>query len=214
MKSTTDGISLSRKELTALLAFASQEETDKNKWGVHFRIAGEKVFARATNGYACFELEGINDGANDGEWMVARKFLVDGQKELESKQVLRLEFKGASLHEAAVLENDQELGRWQSAKDVAISQVTFPWDGVKLPAANRKIAHCSAISTPYLKLVMLAAKAVDIETAYFYAPKDAGGAFIFTVGHDGKTSGLGSIVPLPVEAGASDDEDDEDEEAA
>lgn len=213
MKSTIDGISLSRKELTALLAFASQNEAEKNMWGVHFRIAGEKCFARASNGYAHLEVEGINDHGDDGEWMVARKFLVDGQKELESKQVLRLEFRGASLHEAAVLENDVELGRWQSAKDVAIPQVSFPWDGVKLPSGNRKIAHCCVISAEYLKLVMLAAKAVGVPTFYLYAPKEQDGDVTFTVGHDQQTSGIGVIKPLPAKAKGEEDEDD-DEEAA
>jgi hypothetical protein len=216
MKSTSNGISLSRKELTALLAFASQNEAEKNMWGVHFRVEGEKVFARASNGYAHLELEGLNEAGPDGEWLVARKFLVDGQKELESKQVLRLEFRGASLHEAAVLENDVELGRWQSAKDVAISQVSFPWDGVKLPSSSRKIAHCCAISAPYLKLVMLAAKAVGVEIFYLYGPKDAAGDVTFTVGHEEQTSGIGVIKPLPAKAKGEgdDDEDGDDEEAA
>lgn len=216
MRSTNQGLSLSRKELTALLAFASQNEAEKNMWGVHFRILSDKVFARASNGYAHLELEGINDNHDDGEWMVARKFLVDGQKELESKQVLRLEFRGASLHEAAVLENDIELGRWQSAKDVAISQVSFPWDGVKLPSPSRKISHCCVVSAPYLKLVMLAAKAVGVEPFYFYGPKEQGGDVTFTVGHDQQTSGIGVIKPLPAKAvgEGDDDEDGDDEEAA
>lgn len=213
MKSTKDGLSLSRKELTALLAFAGQEEADKNKWGVQFRTEGDKCFARATNGYAGFELEGINDGLHDGLWMVARKFLVDGQKELESKQVLRLEFKGASLHEGTVLENDAELGRWQSAKDVAITQISFPWDDdFRLPTTSRKIAHCCAVSTPYLKLIIFAAKAVGVELAHFYSPKEKDGELIFTVGDENSTSGMGFIKPLPVAAAES--EDDDDEEAA
>lgn len=216
MKSTTEGLSLSRRELTALLAFASQNEAEKNMWGVHFRVVGEKCVARASNGYAHLELEGVNDRGADGEWMVARKFLVDGQKELEQKQVLRLEFQGASLHEGVVLENDVVLGRWQSAKDVAIPQVSFPWDGVKLPGGSRKIARCCVISAEYLKLVMLAAKAVGVPTFYLYPPKEQAGDVTFTVGHDEQTSGIGVIKPLPAKAvgAGDDDEDGDDEEAA
>lgn len=215
MKSTTEGLSLSRKELTALLAFASQNEAEKNMWGVNLRIIGDKCFARASNGYAYFRLTGINDGFRDGEWMVGRKFLVDGQKELEQKQVFRLEFAGASLHEGVVLENDLVLGRWQSAKDVAIPQVTFPFDDIVEPNASRKIAHCFAGSAPYLKLVQLAAKAVGTDIYYMYGPKLQGGDVIFTVGHDQDTSGIGLLKPLPAkEKGAADDDEDEDDEEA
>lgn len=213
MKSISQGLSLSRKELTALLAFAGQEEADKNKWGAQFRVEDKVCFARATNGYAGFQLEGINDGLPDGVWMVARKFLVDGQKELESKQVLRLAFSGASLHEGIVLENDVELGRWQSRQDVAITQISFPWDDdFRLPNTNRKIAHCCAVSAPYLKLIMLASKAVGVELAHFYSPKEKDGDLIFTVGDEGSTSGMGYLKPLPV-ASAAADEDGDDEEA-
>jgi hypothetical protein len=210
MKSTADGISLSRVELTALLAFASQEEADKNKWGVHFHVKGDSVRARAMNGFASFELTGINLGRSDQEWMVGRKFLVDAQKPLGTKQVLRLEFAGASLHEGTVLENDKKLGMWQSDDDASIRQVSFPWetDELSIPAERRKIAHCSAISTPYLKLVMLAAQAVDVEVAHFYSPAAAAGPMIFTVGHDKDTSGLGLIKPLPVEVVESNENDE------
>jgi hypothetical protein len=218
MLSTPKGIALARVELTALLAFASQNEADKDKWGVHFRVEKEKVFARATNGYASFQLEGINEKRSLGEWMVSRKFLVDGNKELESKQVLRLAFSGKSLHTGTVCENDKELGSWQSAADVAIPQVSFPFEDVVIPAASRTIAHCSALSTPYLKLVMLAAKAVGVEHAYWYAPAEALGPLIFTVGHDKSTSGMGFIKPLPVkekgESGGEPDEDEEDDDVA
>lgn len=217
MKATTEGISLSRVELRALLAFASQEESDKNKWGVFFRVEGDKVLARATNGYASFQLEGVNDGRKNQDWMVGRKFLVDGKKELEGKQVLRLNFKGASLHEATVLENDKDLGSWQSSEDATIRQVAFPWedDEVKLPIERRKIAHCSAISTPYLKLVMLAADAVGVEVAHFYPPDGNLGPMVFTVGDEKQTSGCGMIKPLPAKSDEEDgDEDGDDEEAA
>jgi hypothetical protein len=223
MKATTEGVSCSRAELTALLATASQDSADKNKWGVLFVCDGEKVFARATNGFGFLQFEGISERKKTQTWMVNRKYLVDCQKELEAKQVVLFQFKGASLHEAAVMENDKELGTWTSKEDATIRQVAFPWeyDSVGIPDANRKIAHCATVSAPYLKIVMLAAKAVKKDEVVWYGPESAHGDLTFRVGIDEKTSAIGWIKPLPADQAENDgggdgapELDEEDDEAA
>lgn len=225
MKATQDGISCSRAELTALLATASMDSADKNKWGVLFLTEGDSVFARATNGNAFLELKGKSERkTKHKEWMVCRKYLVDAQKQLEQKQVALLKFDGAALHQAAIMENDKELGAYSVKDDATIRQVSFPWenDNVAIPDPERRIAPRAMASAPYLKLIMLAAKAVGIEDFALHAPEAAEGAIVFSIGEDKETSAVGCIKPLPAKQqetngggdGAPELDDEDDDEAA
>lgn len=210
-----NGISCTSKELRALLAFASKEEAQRDLYGVHFRIEGDKVFARASNGRISFQLQGIHDGKlKDGEWLVGRDFLVDGKKEIEGKQVLSLAFKGASLRDAVVRENGVARLTVQNEADAAISQASFPAieKHTKIPSSRREIAHCMAIGAAYLKPVQYAADAVEVEYIDWYPPKDADSPVVFVVGSDKDTSGIGCVMPMPTEGEEADEDDDEDDE--
>jgi hypothetical protein len=210
MQADKNGIALSRKELRALLEVAAKEQESRDLYGVHFRIEGEKVFARASNGRISLQFEGISDGKlASGEWLVTRKFLVDGKKELEGKQVLTLEFSGKSLHDGVIRENGVALLRVTAESDAAVAQASFPAieKHVKIPSSRREIAHCTAVGSAYLKAVQYAADAVGVEHVDWYPPKDADSPVVFVVGSDKDTSAIGCIMPVPTDAADADDED-------
>jgi len=157
----------------------------------------------------------MSDGAlKDGEWFVDQKFLIDGRKELEGKQVLRLNFSGASLHEATVEENGVKRLSITSETDMAVSQCSFPKveKTLKVPSARRDKTHCVALAAGYLKAIELAAAAVEEELVDVFPPAAADGLVIFRAGHDKQTSCIGGILPGVSEASVGGDEDDQEDD--
>jgi hypothetical protein len=215
MLADKNGISLSRKELRALLEVAAKEQESRDLYGVHFRVEDKKVFARASNGRIAIQFEGISDGKlQDGEWLVTRKFLVDGKKELEGKQVLSLEFSGKSLHDGVVRENGVALLHVTAESDASVSQASFPAieKHAKIPSSRREIAPCTAVGAAYLKAVQYAADAVGVEHVDWYPAKDADSPVVFVVGSKKDTSAVGAIMPVPTEGEDGDDDEEESEE--
>lgn len=216
MEANKNGIALTKAELRALREFASKEITDRDRFGVQFEIDGERVYARATNSRICIQFDGISDGKHpDGEWFVEMKFLIDGRKELEGKQVLRLDFKGASLHDAFVEENGVRRGSWSSETDAAVAQSSFPQfsKSLKIPSKSREIVHCMALAPAYMKAVGLAAEAVDEELVEFFPPSTPDGVVVFRAGTEKSTSVIGGIkANVTAEAVKEDDDEEEDDE--
>jgi hypothetical protein len=219
MHCNENGISLSRLELTALLDIASKEPSDRNRYGVLFRVDGDRCYARATNGEAMsVEAVGDSDAQHSaGEWFVHRDLLVNGKKLVTGKQVLRLQFSGASLNTVRVEENGVEISELHWPTDAAVAQASFPTidDSIKLPASNRKMARCAAANTAYLVCIDKVAKAAGVEFADLYPPKDKEGALVFRAGDDGErdTIWTGSIRPVPSNASSKAEEEPDDEAA-
>lgn len=205
MQANAEGLTLNKAELRALLAIASKEETDRDRYGVMFKVENEKCFARASNGRMCVEAHGdaLNEVQQEnGEWFVHREFLIAAKKLLTGKRVARLEFRGASLHDAAVLENGKEIERLQWEKDAAIAQVEFPnvEKEVKLPPKSRSIAICYAVGAEYLSQLQKIADAADVEFVDTYPPKDADAAVVFRAGAESATIWTGCILPVSSQA--------------
>lgn len=214
MNANENGIALTKAELRALREFASKEPTDRERFGVKFIASGDRCFARATNSRICLELDGESDGTLEGEWFVDQKFLIDGRKLLEGKQVLRLKFSGASLHEACVEENGVERETLGAQQDAAIAQITFPpiEKTLKLPSARRDRAHCFALAEGYLHALRLAAAAVEEEFVELFPPESADVLMVFRAGTERKTSLKGGILPGVTEESTRDGDEDEDDE--
>lgn len=212
MKSNENGIALTGAELGALLKVASKEKNDRDKAAVLFIAKGDRCYARATNGQIAVEVDGDGDGDLDGEWLVTRDFLEEAKKLVAGvKQIARLMFHGASLHEARIEENGLEVGSFHSPNDAAVAQHSFPNidQSVKLPGGTRKkIAHCASIGIAYLSTIEAIGKAAGVEFADMYAPKDRDSPFSFRCGDGGDTIWTGSINPLPTAASSAGDEEE------
>lgn len=220
MNSTENGVAFSGPELRALLAFASREESDRDKYGVQIVISGDRCWARATNGQVSLELDGISDGKHDdGEWFVHRDFLVRGRKLITGeKAVLRLAFSGASLNRAIVEQNDVEIATFEIPADAAIAQVSFPSveKDVKLPTKSRVVAHCSALAGVHAGLLELVQEAMgkDVEHCDLYPPKDPDSHWVFVCNDQGQTTARGTLRPMLSAASTGVDEDGEDGDEA
>lgn len=160
MDANAQGIGINKRELSALLAFTSKDSEDRNKFGVLFRVDGDRVFARSTDGRKSVEADGISDGAHhNGEWLVDRAFLVKAGKIVTGSNVLRLPFEGASLHRAVT--EGEEYSR--DEPDAAIAQHSFPdlTKALKTPSGRNLTAHVSVGDRDTLVALALVAKAAD-----------------------------------------------------
>lgn len=219
MDAKESGIALTRGELRALREFGSQEETNRDMFGVHFETLEQRVFARATDSRRAIVLDGISDGAmGNREFFVDMKFLIDGRKELEGKQVLRLNFSGASLHQATIEENGVGRLTIERERDAAIAQFSLPKiaKDIALPGSRREKLHCATLSVGHLKAVTLASQAVEEEMIEWFLPSEADGLLVFRIAHDKDTSCHGGfLLNLSAESilrpGDSEDDEDEDE---
>jgi hypothetical protein len=214
MQASKKGVAFTKAELRALREFSSKEPTDRDKFGVQLEISGTRCWARATNGQRCLEIDGESDGKHqDGEWFVSQKFLIDGRKELEGKQVLRLHFKGASLHDASIEENGKSRLTLTADADMSIAQTSFPSVAKKLkvPGPSRKLLHCLTLAEGHMHAVSLAALAVEDEMVEWFPPSDPDGMMVFRIASDKSTSIMGGIM-LNASAEALKTEDDKEDE--
>lgn len=159
MDAQANGIGLTKREINALIAFSSDDSDDRNKYGVFFRIRGDRVFARATNGRQSVEADGIsNEEHHDGEWMVDRKFLTKAAKLVSGNGKLRLPFEGASLRRAVGPDDSYERD-----EDAAIAQAEFPdlAEILKRPSGRKLTAHLSLGDADIIKALVAVSKAAD-----------------------------------------------------
>jgi hypothetical protein len=214
MRADKNGVSFTKAELEALREFSSKEETRRDLYGVQVIVKGESCYARATNSVIGLQLDGIAHEHPEGEWFVEQKCLIDGRKELEGKQVLRLAFEGASLLETEVVENDVVRLILKTPRDAAVAQHSFPDvdQMLRMPSKSRKPHHCYCISPRFQKAVALLGKAVEEEELIeCHPPASPDGFIIFRAGSEKETTAI-AFVKANVSAVsiAGDDEEDED----
>ncbi len=216
MDANASGVGFSKGELRLLRQFGSKDITNREFFGVHVEVTRERVFARASNGRTtAVELDGIADGKHpEGEWFVTMKFLIDGRKELEGKELLRLAFSGASLHEAAIEQAGIIRLTLTAQNDAAMSDVSLPGVFAKLkkPNARRDRVHCMAVAPGYLRAAALAAEAAEEgQLVEIFPPSDPDGFVIFQVDSDKNTSIIGQVLANVTAEGLSGDDEDDDE---
>lgn len=218
MNCTKNGVGFTAAEIRSLLKFASKDDADRNKRGVKIVVSGDRVWARATNGVNSLELDGVSDGKlKDGEWFVDRSFLEMAVKLVVGvKAVLRLAFKGASLHHAIREENEVEVGTIEVPNEAALADVSFPWDkaALKTPQRSRTIAHCSALPGAYSGLLQGVEEALGVEYSDLYPPQDPDHPWVFVINDAGQTSARGTLkTALSAAATAGDGNEDDDEDS-
>lgn len=149
MRGEEEGIVLSKGELEALIAFSHPDSADLNC--VVFETEIHHVNAYSMDGYAGIMGKGDNGGftTEAHRWRVELEFLEAAKKALGSKDYVRLEFSGDSLHEAVVLELLESDGdpvlearaTIQWPHDACLHQGELPfadWRQVFAPFANDK----------------------------------------------------------------------------
>jgi hypothetical protein len=212
MDCTAKGVGFTAAEIRALLRFASKEDSEKNKRGVKVVVAGDRVWARATNGTNSLELTGASDGKlKDGEWFVSRDFLEFAVKMVVGvKALVRLCFKGASLHRAFKEENNKESGAIEVPDDAAIADISFPWEkaALRTPPKDREIAPCSALPGEYSALLAIVEDALDVEYTDLHPPADTETPWIFVIANKGPTSARGTLKAAKSAASAGGDDGD------
>lgn len=217
MESDKNGIAFSKGELKLLRQYGSKDITNREFFGVHVHVKGESVCAWASNGRTmAVEINGIADGKfHDLECFVSMKFLIDGRKQLEGKELLRLGFSGASLHEASIEQAGIIRETLTSQNDMAIPDVTLPGicKQLKKPAARREKVHCMAIAPDYLKAAALAAEAAEEgQLVEIFPPSSPDGWVVFQVDGDKNTSIIGQVLANATVESVSEDGDDEEDE--
>jgi hypothetical protein len=196
MKINEDGLLLSKPELVALLAFASDDAGHLHLYGVQFKANGAHVSARSSNGHVAAEVVGECDGVT-GEWFVHRDFLLEGKKLLSNETALRLSFSAASLRDAVIVDDDGNVrSTLQWPEEAALSQLTLPdinsvLDGGTAP---RKLTSIS-LNADYLGLLKLISRAAGNDRIDCFPPKDKDGAAVFAC-NGADTNWRAVIMPL------------------
>lgn len=217
MDATKNGVAFNKGELRLLREFSSKDVTNREFFGVHVEVKKDRVFARASNGRTmAVELDGISDGKHhECELFVSMKFLIDGRKQLEGKELLRLGFSGASLHEASVEQAGIIRETLTSQNDMAVSDVSLPGicKQLKKPNARRERVHCMAVAPGYLKAAALAGEAAEEgELVEIFPPDSPDGFVVFQVDSEKNTSIIGQILANATVESVQGDEEEEEEE--
>lgn len=203
MKFTDEGLFLSKAEIDALLAFASDNPESPTLYGVHFRVTRHEVRARASNGYIALDGLGQNESERLSEWFVHRDFLRRAYKVLDNSHRLRLEFKGASLYHSTIVDADgNELSSFSWPTDAANGQQSFidqaAWDKLLKPPRGERQVSCIRLNADYLSLMKKIASAAENDGIDCYPPADAEEKSLFRCkGED--TLWLAAIAPMRVD---------------
>lgn len=202
MKKTPEGIQLSKNEITALLAFSSDEPEQIRYYGVHFVATEEHVKARASNGAIAIDALGPNESGSENEWFVHRDFLRGALKVLDKKCTLTLKFSGASLHEAAVHNEDGiEVSTFSWPHDAANSQTSFAdadeFDKLLKPPKGKGV-KCVTLNADYLGLMTKVANAAEVYGIDCYPPTGKDGHFMFRC-EGADTTWIAMVAPMKSE---------------
>jgi len=176
-----NGLRISKSELDALLAFAATDSAS-SYYGVHFKAtvpegtADELIKARATDGKVAVDAFGHSSVGKDQEWFVSRAFLTGVAKLTDATHNVRLEFKGASLHDAAVEDaGGHEVARFSwPGVGAAVAQITFvdstEWDKrLKLPTRARGVKSLE-MKCASLRLLARLGAAAGVDAVECYPP--------------------------------------------
>jgi hypothetical protein len=200
MQCTNEGLALTKAEIGALLEFCSKDKERPNMCQVKFTVKEDRCFAYATDGHRAIEADGsVKLPVQKGEWLVRRDCLVQGRKVLERNQVLRLCFSHASLHEARIEQDDEEVAGLDWPEDAAVAQQSFPnvEAVVHLPHASRDAARCVGLNAKYLMTVRAMARAAGTEAVDVYPPKSDDSATYFRA--TGETVWTACLMPIMTE---------------
>lgn len=213
MKATLNGIQFYKPELRVLLEFAESAK-EAMLAVVHLRIAGDRVFAYATDGRRAVQAMGdVDAGVTDGEWTVFRHFLDHVHKLLDANQFVLLEVSGASLHRAVIMDGEslQEVESMICATDAASTQMSFPLEPlnrlIRLPVTQRPV-RCVSVPASQLASLSHLGKAAS-ETLDLYPGKDRQSPITFQCeGSDTIWTGLIQPMKQPTESETDDIDDD------
>lgn len=200
MQCTQDGLALTKAEIGALLEFCSKDKERPHMCQVKFTVKEDRCFAYATDGHRAIEADGsVKLPVQKGEWLVRRDCLVQGRKVLERNQVLRLCFSHASLHEARIEQDAEEIAGLDWPEDAAVAQQSFPnvEAAVHLPHASRDAARCVGLNAKYLMTVRAMARAAGTEAVDVYPPKSSDSATYFRA--TGETVWTACLMPVMTE---------------
>jgi len=181
MMLTTNGLKLSKAELTALLSFAATDASSAY-YGVHFKVTvpagGDSwvVKARSTDGNVAVDAFGHSGVELEQEWFVTRAFLSGLARLADSTHHVLLKFSGASLHEAAVeTAEGREVATFSwPGSGAASAQISFAdseeWDRrLKIPTRSKGLKALS-LQTASLKLLGRLGAAAGVPAVDCYPP--------------------------------------------
>lgn len=208
MKQTEKGLRITKPEIAALLAFACDDPARSNLYGVQLMVTDSHVRARATNGHIAIDAVGQNETGDANEWFVHRDFLKGAMKVLDGKSTLILQFRGASLHDAAVENEDGvEMSMFSWPHDAANSQMSFPDSAAfeeLLEAPKGKPVKCVTLNADYLSLMGKVSKAAGVAGISCYQPPKALERVVFRC--EGTDTAWIAVV-MPMAAGDSEADD-------
>jgi hypothetical protein len=175
MRCDDKGLSLNKRELNALLRFCDDDPESSLDF-VQFKIDEKFCEAYATNGFASVRAAGpsVSD-ERIGEWFVHRDFIALCARTLESDQVLVLAFSGASISEATIMKDGEEVGNVGWPRDAAIAQssIKFPDIATHIPKGSPKDG-CGLLAAggSYLALLAKVEQAADCTGVELFIPSD------------------------------------------
>lgn len=186
MKHTEAGLLINKNEIAALLAFASESPENLKCYGIHFKLTDEKIRARATNGHIALDAVGENETGVANEWFVHRDFLKGANRVLENTHQLRLEFSGASLFNASIIDDDgNERSTFSWPHDAANSQTSFVdqdvWDKLLKPPRGERSVRFITLNGEYLAMLSKVCKAAGTSGVDCYPPPKAEDMSVFRV---------------------------------
>jgi len=178
MHYSSDGLKLSKDELGALLAFASNDKGREDYYGVHFLSENERVKARASTGAIALDAIGSGTGKKRREWFVDREFLKHCHKSMASgSHSVLLQFSGASLNAAEVQDGDGiEILGLQWPHEAAKAQHRFDEaETVKemFTAPTGKAVKAVTLDASYMALMTKVSKAAGVDAITCFVPSSS-----------------------------------------
>jgi hypothetical protein len=206
MRATTEGITLTRAEIAALLEFTGDDAgSPTSRVQVHTR--GEAVGAYATDGRRAVEVTGTcEDGVEDGDWQIESAFLDAVRKVLDSKGDAVLHVRPNGVQEATLRgEDGAPVGTVVWPHDAATTQI--PLDALRaslrIPGGSRSV-RCITVPSSQLAALEKVGKAAGRDGVTLYPPATIVEPLVFQC--ESETGDwIGAIMPM------RGDEDDDGE---
>lgn len=205
MRATTEGITLTRAEIAALLEFASTDP-ERQLSRVRMVTRPDAVKAYASNGIRAVEVSGLcAPGTDDGDWQVERAFLDAVRKVLTAKGEAVLHVTGAGVQEATLRNDEGEpVGTVVWPHNAATTQLPIEaiQTAITIPAGGKSV-RCVTVRASQMKALEAVGKGAGREEIDIYAPKTRADPIVFRCESDAG-DWIGCIMP------ARGDEDDDE----
>ena len=173
MQFESQGLALTKLEITALLEFCGRDREQPQLCNVTFCVSEGRCRAYATTGMRSLEADNACEEGTNGEWSVSRWFLAQGKQLLGKDQILRLKFSHASLHSATVEQDGKEVASLGWPEDAASAQASFPSEAsqrIRLPPARRKVARSATFDPDNLAPLSAMSRACGSARVDWFAP--------------------------------------------